>query len=118
MGGFIAARYNMKVIKTRHNIYYTLSHSVFIHTSEYGADFYFSSRLHLEKFLEGMEDSRTTLNYSLSKRFGIKCDVSNLADFLWYAKCETRGFYVKYKGDVLICKSDLRLDGVTLTKKH
>lgn len=61
--------------------------------------FYFSSKMHLEKFLERFKDNRAKINESLSNRFNIHFSVDSLADILLYKSIETRGFYIRnHKG--------------------
>lgn len=61
--------------------------------------FYFSSKMHLEKFIERFKDNRNRVNESLENRFNVRFSLDLLADIMLYKAIETRGFYVRnHKG--------------------
>lgn len=98
-----------KVI-TRNGICYDLKISEYRHTVG-GLTFVFSSRLHLEKFIKKLEENRDILNYSLSKRFNIPVDISELADIVLYRKIETRGFLILTNEGNELCRKSLSYYG-------
>lgn len=102
---------------TRNGIVYNLNLSPYI----FGINdtmFCFSSKNHLEKFTEKLQENRELISYSLSKRFGFNINVTLLADINLYAKVESRGFLIKHRGESYTCKKDIILSGATLTKKN
>ena len=78
---------------TRNGVCYDFNISEYRHTVN-GLTFVFSSQLHLDKFKSKLRENRDIVNYSLSKRFNIHTDVSQLADVVLYRKIETRGFLI------------------------
>lgn len=78
---------------TRNGICYDLSVSEY-RTTVNQLTYVFSSQLHLDKFMERLEDNRKVINKSLTKRFKLPVDVSTLADMVLYKKIETRGFLI------------------------
>lgn len=103
-------------MRTRNGVYWDLDKSTY-RSEVNGLVFVFSSELHKSKFDERLKENRKTINDSLSKRFNIKCDVSNLADVVLYRKIETRGFLIEEKEDSAQCQKHLKFVGgkVTLT---
>ncbi|MBQ8168677.1 hypothetical protein IJZ97_04590 [bacterium] len=78
---------------TKNGVCYDLTKSIYkLRVGE--LTFVFSSQLHLDKFKAKLQENRDIINYSLSRRFGITVDVSQLADIVLYKKIETRGFLV------------------------
>lgn len=78
---------------TRNGVCYDLTISPY----QYKIDnliYMFSSKAHLVKFKKKHLEHRDIINYSLSKRFNMKVDVSQLADIVLYKKIETRGFLI------------------------
>ncbi len=69
--------------------------------------FYFSSMLHLNKFLKLYKENRDILSYSLSKRFKIKINAFILSDIMTYKKVESRGFFIRYNGRLITCPEKL-----------
>lgn len=78
-------------MKTR--IYYQLAKSPFYFTN-YTATFFFSSELHLKKFIARYVQNRDIISYSLSKRFNLKINADAISDIVLYRKIETRGFFI------------------------
>ena len=76
---------------------YTLEKTPYI-TTLGTLTFYFSSKMHLEKFLERFKDNRNRVNESLENRFNVRFSLDVLADILLYKSIETRGFYITKKG--------------------
>ena len=83
-----------------------------------GLTFVFSSQLHLDKFKKKLNENRDIINYSLSKRFNINVDVSELADVVLYRKIETRGFLIVTSEGTELCQKSLKFVGGTLTKRN
>lgn len=102
---------------TRNGIVYKLDLSPYTIALD-GVMYFFSSKNHLEKFTEKLQENRVLLSYSLTKRFGVNVNITLLSDITLYAKVETRGFLIKHKGDIFTCKKDIILSGVTLTKRN
>lgn len=75
----------------------------------------FSSKLHHDKFLDKLQQNRDIINYSLYRRFGVDCDVSELADFILYCKIESRGFLIVKDGETVECRDSVKLNGVIKT---
>lgn len=78
---------------SRNGVVYELSVSPYRHTVN-GLTFHFSSKLHLDKYKKKLKENRDIINYSLTRRFNLTVDVSQLADIVLYRKVETRGFLV------------------------
>ena len=57
--------------------------------------FNFSSRLHLNNFIEKRKENHQMLYNYIYKRFKFKVDYRMLADCNLYQKIENRGFYIK-----------------------
>lgn len=102
---------------TRNGIEYKLDLSPYTIALD-GVTYFFSSKNHLEKFTEKLQENRELLSYSLTKRFGVNVNITLLSDITLYAKVETRGFFIKHNGEIFSCKKDIILSGVTLTKRN
>ena len=102
---------------SRRGICYDLKLSKFKSTQG-DLTFVFSSQLHKEKFEEQLKTNRDTVNYSLSKRFKIKVDVSALADIVLYKKIETRGFLIVAKEGKATCLNNLIFNNGKITKAN
>ena len=100
---------------TKHGVCYDLSISPF-RSIQNNIVFVFSSELHLTKFEDRLQENRDTINYSLTKRFGFKVDVSTLADVVLYRKIETRGFRIEAEEEIE-CQKDIKLNGMKVTTK-
>lgn len=83
---------------TKRGIAYNLKETPYMFISEDETyTYYFSSSLHLEKFIERRKTNRDIVNYSLSKRFGFKIECDLIADIVTYSSIETRGFFIRKK---------------------
>lgn len=102
---------------TRNGICYDLKISPYIYKDK-NLTYHFSSKLHLEKFMEKKIENRVTVNQSLTKRFGYEVVVPELADVVLYRKIETRGFYVVDNEGQTICKNNLIYVGGKVTKRN
>jgi hypothetical protein len=60
--------------------------------------FYFSSMLHLGKFMDGYLKHRETVADTLSNRYELPVTADILADVIFYRKIETRGFLIDAGG--------------------
>lgn len=87
-------------------------------TTVNGLTFMFSSRLHLEKFKAKLYENRRTINNSLSKRFSLSIDVSQLADIVLYKKVETRGFLIVTNEGNNLWLENLQFVGGTATQRN
>lgn len=96
---------------SKNGVFYELKKSCFRVTID-GITFVFSSNLHLQKFLDRLEDNRNTINKSLSNRFNLNIKVHAIADMTLYRKIETRGFYVLDDKGNELCQNNLILDGL------
>lgn len=97
---------------TRDGVFYNLEYSDFrVDMGE--LTFVFSSALHMRKFIDRLQNNRDIINYSLSKRFKVKVDVSALADIMLYAKIESRGFLIECKDGKLTCLEDIKCAGIS-----
>ena len=76
-----------------------------------GLTYVFSSKLHLDKFKKKLKENRDIINYSLTKRFNITVDVSQLADVVLYRKIETRGFLIVTGEGNEICQNNITYGG-------
>ena len=80
-----------------------------------GTKYYFSSKLHADKFRERLEDKRNQVNYSLSNRFNMHIKLDAIADIMLYVSIEKRGFYILTEGGAAECLSSILLNGEKLT---
>ena len=71
--------------------------------------FYFSSKSHLNKFLETRSDEINRISESLTKRFKIKINTVNLALLYAYIKIETRGFLIEINNEKITDVTALRV---------
>lgn len=102
---------------TRNGVYYDLTKSNY-RTKINDLTFVFSSRLHLEKFKSRIIENRNKINLSLTKRFNIAVDVSQLADIVLYGKVETRGFLVLNEAGKELCQKNIICGGVKVIEKN
>lgn len=80
--------------------------------------FIFSSNLYRVKWCEKVDENRSKINESLTKRFGFDINIQQLADIKLYTTIEKRGFLI-YKGPVkIVCLNDIILDGQMQIKKR
>lgn len=75
----------------------------------------FSSKLHLEKFKKKFKENRDIINHSLSNRFNIDVDVSQLSDIVLYRKIETRGFLIVTVEGKELCLNNITYGGGVVT---
>lgn len=73
--------------------------------------FYFSSKLHFNKFNDRFINKRIDLMYSLQNRFKINISLDILSDILLYKSIEHRGFYIRINDEVVTCLNNIELDG-------
>ena len=99
---------------TKNGVCYEIKQSPYRY-KENGLTFVFTSKTHLNKFKEKKAENRDIINYSLSKRFNYKVDVSELADIVLYRKIETRGFLIlNHEGNEL-CQKNIQYVGGIVT---
>ena len=94
---------------TRRNIFYNLEESCFKFKIE-NVVFYFSSKLHLQKFIISYSKNIVEINNSLSNRFKFKLNLKWVGILQTYTKIETRGFYLTKEGCVANCKEKVMID--------
>lgn len=95
---------------SRNGVVYDLNISSYRHTVN-GLTYVFSSKLHLDKFKKKLKENRDIINYSLTKRFNMAVDVSQLADVVLYRKIETRGFLIVTGEGKEICQNNITFGG-------
>ncbi|MCU7526580.1 MAG: transcriptional regulator [Ignavibacteria bacterium] len=82
--------------KTVRGIYHNLRESKYT-ASNTEVVFFFSSKLYLNKFMNGYRENRRKMN----KRFNVGNDIplnfNTLSDILFYEEVEKRGFFVRLK---------------------
>lgn len=101
---------------TRNGVVYDLNISSYRFTLD-GLVFVFSSKLHLEKYKKKYKENRDIINYSLSRRFNMAVDVSQLADIVLYRKIETRGFLVVTVDGGELCQNNIIYGGGKVTMR-
>ena len=109
----------MKIL-TRNGVAKDLSNSPYIFTEFIDGnkiDFYFSSKLHLNNFVEKRIENYNMIYNYIYKRFKFKHNCKLLADCNLYKKVETRGFYIKINDKEFLCPNKLILNGELKTKK-
>lgn len=102
---------------TRNGVCYDLKRSTYRTTVD-GLTFVFSSRLHLDKFKQKYRENRDIVNYSLTRRFNVNVDVSQLADVVLYRKIETRGFMIVSNEGSELWLDHLKFVGGKVTQKN
>lgn len=90
---------------SRNGVCYDLDVSMYRHKIG-NLTYVFSSQLHLDKFKKKLKENRDIINYSLTKRFNIQVNVSQLADIVLYRKIETRGFLILSNDGNKICQNE------------
>ena len=95
---------------SKNGVVYDLNLSAYRHTVN-GLTFVFSSKLHLDKFKKKLKENRDIINYSLTKRFNMAVDVSQLADVVLYRKIETRGFLIVTGEGKELCQNNIIFGG-------
>lgn len=101
---------------TRNGVCYDLTISSYRHTVG-RMTYVFSSRLHLDKFKKKLKENRDIINYSLSKRFNLSVDVTELADLVLYRKIETRGFLIVTDEGNELCQDNITYVGGAVTTR-
>lgn len=99
---------------TRNGVCYDLSISPYRYTVN-GLTFMFSSKTHLDKFKKKLKENRDIINYSLTRRFNISVNVSQLADIVLYRKIETRGFLIVTGEGKELCQNSITFIGGEVT---
>lgn len=100
---------------SRRGIYYNLSLSPFNITID-DITFYFSSKLHFQKFTERVNQFKEYTKTRMEKKVKVKCEINQLIVLMLYETIETRGFYIKLNGDEIDCLTKLTFVG-SLEKK-
>ena len=101
---------DIKFLKSRDNVYYTLEHSPY--TCKIGNwVFYFSAESRFLRFITIVDAEVDRINESLSTRFNLTVDVPDLGYLSAYRKAESRGFYAKFKNEVLTWQTQVKLNG-------
>ena len=108
---------------TRSGVAYNIEISPHKHTISYGnfeVEYVFSSNRYKEIFLRKLEDNRSKLNESLSKRFKFTIINTNnvISDIKLYSITEKRGFLINTGKESYRCLSIIKLDGMNLTSKN
>lgn len=109
----------MKLL-TRNGVAKNLARSPYRFTECINKDavtFCFSSRLHLNNFVEKRAENYNMLYNYLYKRFKFKVNCRMLADCNLYQKIETRGFYIKVNDKEFLCPDNIILSGESKMKK-
>lgn len=81
---------------TRAGICYDLSESPYKFETE-SLIFYFSSKLHMNKFIKEYKTAREFIRSEWEKRAGVKVNFDKVSDVCIYRKIETRGYRVEKK---------------------
>ena len=105
---------------TRSGIVFNLEISHHRHLIEYDGEeleFIFSSERYKDIFLRKLDENRSKINESLSKRFGFTIINNKLADIKLYSMTEKRGFLIKGKEDYK-CLDTIELIGETLIQRN
>ena len=105
---------------TRNGVAIDLAKSPYTFTEMINGDvvtFNFSSKLHLNNFLEKRKQNHQMIYNYIYKRFKFKHNCKLLADCNLYKKVETRGFYIKINDKEFLCPNKLILNGELKTKK-
>ena len=106
---------------TRNGVAKDLTRSPYIFSEMDGGDrwhFYFSSRLHLIKFVQLRKQNQTMIYNYIYKRFKYKMDCTILADCNLYQKIEKRGFCIKVNRKVYLCPDNIILNGENRMRKN
>lgn len=103
---------------SRANIAYNLEITPHHLTLMYGENelkYMFSSDLYRRNFLNRLEDNRSKINQSLTKRFGFNIQNDILCDLKLYTTIEKRGFLIFHNGVKIECLNTIILNGKKLT---
>ena len=99
------------MVLTRYGVCYDLRKSPFV--ASYGRmDLHFSTRAHMERFMDGVTSRVHWLNDSLSRRFRVPVRADELAVIQLYQMIENRGFLVLVDGEGFSCPDDLEFRGL------
>lgn len=91
---------------TKNGIEYNLKISPYeIKINDY--TFKFSSKFYKEKYNELLNETAIKNNLSLSKRYKVKFEFSELWAILLYREIEKRGFYILKNNEVITCLDDI-----------
>ena len=99
---------------TRNGIAKDLSKSPYIFTvviDDNKLDLYFSSKLHLNKFVQKRSENYAMIYNYLYKRFKVQENCVMLSDLNLYNKIENRGYYIKLNGEIFRCNNKIVLSG-------
>lgn len=99
---------------SKNGVVYDLSISPYRHTTG-GLIYVFSSQLHLDKFKRKLKENRDIINYSLTRRFNMTVNASQLADVVLYRKIETRGFLIVTVEGKQLCQDNITYGGGVVT---
>lgn len=95
---------------TRYGVCYDLSESPYV--ADWGCmEFHFSTKGHMERFMDEVGTRCRWLNDSLSKRFHVPVRTDGLGAVQLYQMIENRGFYVVFDGEVVTCPDALAFRG-------
>ena len=98
---------------TKYGVSYNVADSPY--TVEMGGlRFYFTTKKHQDKFMEGARENAEWVCESLMRRFHVHIGAELVGIVQWYCKCETNVFYVKVleSDEVCRCPEELELDGL------
>lgn len=105
---------------TRNGVAKDLSKSPYLFTEVINGStvtFKFSSKLHLNNFVEKRSENYNMLYNYLYKRFKFKVNCRLLSDCNLYKKIESRGFYIKINNKEFECPNKVILNGESKMKK-
>ena len=100
----------MKEPLTRRGVCKDLAYSPYTFTNIHKEDtytLYFSSRLHLDKFVKNRQKNYSMIYNDIYKRYKFGIDCTFLSDFNLYKKIETRGCYIRYNDNVFKCYDNI-----------
>lgn len=103
---------------TRGGIEYNLNISPYRYKTDNGATFVFSSKYHLDCFMNRQGENRNKINESLSNRFNYYVEFNFLADCVLYKQIEQRGFLILKDGENYKCQNIIKFVGEQPTKKN
>lgn len=96
------------LIMTKNGIVYNLAKSPYF-TSTNGITYYFSSKLHLQKFINRDLNHKQIVTQWLFNKFKFFVNFQVLIELDLYKRIETRGFYIMYNGRPLTQITELRV---------
>ena len=105
---------------TRNGVAKDLSKSPYIFTEIVNGeqlDIYFSSKLHMNNFIQKRNENYNMIYNYIYKRFKYRVDCRMLADLNLYTKIETTGFYIKINHKEYVCPDRIILDGDSKMKE-